>query len=243
MLGLMVFFVNIYEVTPFQLALSKTIRADAIKFGRGYDLGLLIVLANLPQLLLSFNYFLLNRIVTAMAASYEWSSFAHKRKGLRTSAPVGAQRSTFWPQLPLKFSLPMMVESFCLHYFASQTLYFGSLQTYASYDEHGNFVVLEDNSGLGYSHDAAYFLMVFLVIVTAGVIWCGYFQNKRGLPPCKSCSLLISAACHPSEEERDVHLKPVQWGEVSQATDSSEIGHCSFSGEEVTMPVIGRAYM
>lgn len=221
---------------------GSSIQPSSIKAGRGLAISPLIILANIPQLVLSIDYMLLNRLITSMAGSREWSLFAHQRKGLRTSVPKGAQRSTYWLQLPLKFSIPLTVASAFLHYLASQSLYFGSVQYYDYYDVDGKRKVLEDYTGLGYSPTAIHVLMVALLVPMAAAVMWGWQRNKLGIPPSGFNSAVISAACHPPAEEEDPHLKSIQWGEVPQRGGEHEIGHCSFSSEEVTMPVVGREY-
>ncbi|KAK7715918.1 hypothetical protein SLS57_006669 [Botryosphaeria dothidea] len=221
---------------------GSSIQPSSIKAGRGLAISPLIILANIPQLFLSIDYMLLNRLITSMAGSREWSLFAHQKKGLRTSVPKGAQRSTYWLQLPLKFSIPLTVASAFLHYLASQSLYFGSVQYYDYYDVDGKRKVLEDYTGLGYSPTAIHVLMVALLVPMAAAVMWGWQRNKLGIPPSGFNSAVISAACHPPAEEEDPHLKSIQWGEVPQRGGEHEIGHCSFSSEEVTMPVVGREY-
>lgn len=61
----------------------------------------MILLANLPQTIISFLYLTYNDLFTCMLVAKEWNQFAHKRKTLRVSYPVvEEQRSTFWLQLP-----------------------------------------------------------------------------------------------------------------------------------------------
>lgn len=61
----------------------------------------MVLLANLPQLLLSLLYTGLNGMWTAMLVGVEWNSYGTKRKSLRTSCPKGKQRRTYWLSLPL----------------------------------------------------------------------------------------------------------------------------------------------
>lgn len=49
------------------------------------DMVGLILLANLPQVILSFIYFAYNSMFTAILLGHEWISYANKRKGLRVS--------------------------------------------------------------------------------------------------------------------------------------------------------------
>ena len=75
----------------------------------------MVLLANTPQLLLTFLYFLYNSMYTCMLAASEWSQFAVHRKGLRVSSPDKDQRSTYWLQLPWLYSLPLGISAAILH--------------------------------------------------------------------------------------------------------------------------------
>jgi hypothetical protein len=58
------------------------------------NVGLLssVLVANLPQLILSFAYFTYNALFTAMLAGLEWSQMAWQKKSLRVSRnPQGEQ--------------------------------------------------------------------------------------------------------------------------------------------------------
>lgn len=222
--------------------ISASIQPDVIKIGRGLDVATLVIIGNIPQVALSFNYLQLNRLLTCMAASREWSLYAHQKKGLRASNPAGAQRSTYWFQLPLKFAVPLMASSAALHYLASQSLFFGSVRYYSPYEKDGKRIVSEDYTGLGYSQNAAYVLMMGLLFINTAVVLWGRSKNKPGKPQVIPTTATISAACYPPEEP-EVHLKPVQWDEVVQIGDSSTVRHCSFSSGEVVMPVEGDLYM
>ena len=89
---------------------------------RGLILGVLV--ANSPQALLSFLFLFLtyNGLYTCMLMAGEWSDYAHKRKPLRVTSPVGAQRSTYRLQLPYKYGIPLTVLSGTLHWLVSQSL-------------------------------------------------------------------------------------------------------------------------
>ncbi|KAH3940622.1 hypothetical protein HBH70_025720 [Parastagonospora nodorum] len=81
------------------------------------DIVTLDSIANSPQILLSFMYFAYNSLFTAMLMGYEWVSYAHKRKGLRTSRkPLGGRRSTYFLQLPYRFGVPLIFVSGTLHW-------------------------------------------------------------------------------------------------------------------------------
>lgn len=61
----------------------------------------MVLIANLPQLIISFLYLALNGIWTVMLVEVEWNSYGTTRKSLRTSYPIGQQRRTYWLSLPL----------------------------------------------------------------------------------------------------------------------------------------------
>lgn len=61
------------------------------------------------------------------------------------------------------------------------------------------------------------------------------------MPMASTCSAAISALCHPPEQDTEVALFPVMWGEVSQ--DNKGVGHCSFTtAVDVKQPTIGYMY-
>ncbi len=71
----------------------------------------------------------------------------------------------------------------------------------------------------------------------------GYIQYKRGMPLAGTCSLAISAACHPTdrvESGQSIGEKKLQWGVVSTSDD--EVGHCAFSADGVGAVVKGKLY-
>lgn len=75
-----------------------------------------VLVANSPQVVLSFLYFAYNGIFTCMSLASEWSRYFIHRKGLRVSEiPRGAQRSTYFLQLPYRFAIPLMITSGTLH--------------------------------------------------------------------------------------------------------------------------------
>jgi hypothetical protein len=90
-----------------------------------------ILIANLAQPILSLLYFGYNGLFMAMLLGYEWVSYAHKRKSLRVSRPAeGAQRSTYFLQLPYRFALPLMVLSGLLHWLVSQSIFLVAIDVY-----------------------------------------------------------------------------------------------------------------
>jgi hypothetical protein len=206
------------------------------------------VIANTPQLVLSFLYFSYNALFTAMLMGYEWVSYSHKRKGLRvTHQPSGAQRSTYFLQLPYRFGIPLMVLSGILHWLVSQSIFLIAIDFY---DASGNpgvrptpGAMAYDYKTLGYSPPAIISVLVLGVLMVVSIVAFGYLPYKRGMPLAGSCSMAISAACHPLERVdngESIAEKKLQWGVVSTGADG--IGHCAFSAKDVGSVVEGKMY-
>jgi hypothetical protein len=84
----------------------------------------MVLLANTPQLLISFAYFMYNALLTIMLGAVEYDRYGLTRKPLRVSWPRGAQRSTYYLSLPYRYSLPLLAVSALLHWFVSQAFFF-----------------------------------------------------------------------------------------------------------------------
>ena len=95
------------------------------------------LIANSPQIILSWVYFSYNGLLTLLAMAREWESYMLHRKGLRVSdAPQGKQRATYFPQLPYTLAIPFMLISGFLHWIVSQSFFLLSVQTcsYKTYE-------------------------------------------------------------------------------------------------------------
>ncbi|KAK5696441.1 hypothetical protein LTR97_007742 [Elasticomyces elasticus] len=170
-----------------------------------------VVLANTPQLILSFIYIFYNDAFTRMLMSYEWAQFAETRKALRVSRPRGKQRSTYWLQLPLRYSIPMMMSMVLLHWLVSRSIF---LVRVSIYDDSGSHVTGRDISACGFSPLAILLAFMMLGLIIAILVGFGRFRYiDSGIPAVSSCSAAISAAAHPSESEpEDGALQPLQYG-------------------------------
>ncbi|KAF2127857.1 hypothetical protein P153DRAFT_376803 [Dothidotthia symphoricarpi CBS 119687] len=204
------------------------------------------ILANTPQIVPSILYLSYNALFTAMLSGFEWASYARERKGLRLSrTPAGDQRSTYVLQLPYRFGVPLMILS-GLHWLVSQSIFLVAIDFY---DFRGNF----GNSGgdrfgwpdvktCGFSPIAILSVIILGVLMLVAIVGFGYVPYKRGMTLVGSCSMAISAACHPGDhvDRSIVALQKLQSGVV--CTDDDVVGHCGFSAEEVEAPVIGEVY-
>ena len=64
-----------------------------------------VLLANLPQIILSFLYLTYNGLYTCVLSAQEWTRFANSRIHLRVTSPRGNQQSTYYLQLPYSYAI------------------------------------------------------------------------------------------------------------------------------------------
>jgi hypothetical protein len=201
--------------------------------------GVLVVafLANLPQVGLSLLYFSINRICTSICFSAEWNQYTHYQKGLRVTHPTGKQRGTHFLQLPLRWAVPLTAMSGLLHWLLSQSLFLVRQEKRTRDD------VLYPGSTCACGYSVLSLLIFTLVLLTllSVVLYLLLEKTEIQLPPARHCSLVISAACHPPNDEVDAHLGEVRWGVTEVATEG-RVGHCTFTSREVTSVQPGRMY-
>lgn len=151
----------------------------------------LVLLANTPQILLSFLYFAYDGLFTFMLLADDCSGFDVERKGLRVSTPSNRQRSTYRLQLPYRYGVPLLIVSAVLHWLVSQSFYVAILE---AYEHEGNFAFDVIQSG-GYSRRALLTTIVVGTIALACGVASGFRRYRPGIPFVGSCSAAISAAC------------------------------------------------
>ena len=194
-----------------------------------------VLIANLPQAVLSFLYLTYNGLFTGILLADEWNDYGHKRKSLRVTGPEGAQRSTYRLQLPYRYGIPLLIISGTLHWLVSQSLFLANVDFH---DDKGRVDTDNSISTIGYSCIA----IITVIILGAVVILVGIlhgFRRHQGMPLAGSCSAAISAACHRPGDDVDAAIKPVMWGVVSS---EHGVGHCCFTSFEVSPPVQGERY-
>jgi hypothetical protein len=192
-----------------------------------------VLLANLPQLLISLSYYFYNSVLTTMIMASEYDSYAVRgrrgasvaeiiqtkpKKGLRVSSDrQGAQRSFYFLSLPYRYSLPLMLTYTVLHWLVSQSIFYVRVIMYNSSMEREPQY---DVNACGWSPVAFIFAIAVggsMVLVLLGMAARSF---RSFIPLAGSCSMAISAACHPPMDDADAALKPVIWGEVQQTTSS-----------------------
>ena len=201
-----------------------------------------ILLANSPQIVLSFFYVTLNGILTSMLAADELNGYARQRKTLRVSSPKGKQRSTYRLHIPYRYSVPLLTMFGILHWLVSQSLFLARVTVYNS---DNSVDASNSTSTCGYSLIALLFVIIIVIFIIFLVFVAGVRTSRSGMPLMGSCSGAISAACHPPADDKDASKFPVRWGVVGHTTvdETGEVvGHCTFTSFKVRGPVKGRLY-
>ncbi|VUC38177.1 unnamed protein product [Clonostachys rosea] len=206
-----------------------------------------VLVVNLPQVLLSVLYIILNGLFTTMAAGAEWSSFSHKNhQPLRVSYPKSTQRSSFFLQLPYQYGVPMLILSVLMHWLISQSIFLSQINEWYTY-QFKDFKTTDasqwksPNITAGYSPVAIAATCLIIAVIFSAAVVLGMRPLKGSIPVAGSCSLAISAACHTPEGTSE--LLPLRWGVVTAAnSDHGGIGHCSFSNYQVELPQAGNFY-
>jgi hypothetical protein len=198
-----------------------------------------VVLVNLPQLLLSILYFLYNGMFTTMLAGYEWSLFGSQRRTLRVSSPRHQQRSTYWLQLPWRYSIPLIAFLSLMHFLVSRSLF---LVRILVFDYNSLPEPSKNISACGFSPLAILVVIIALLVMMVFLLVCSLRALPLGGPVVGTCSWVISAACHSPVDEVDAAFKAVKWG-VTEPGSVDKPGHCCLSSHKVEEPVVDCMYM
>jgi hypothetical protein len=210
------------------------------------------LIANIPQLVLSFLYVNVNSLFTCMWLASEWNDFALERKSLRVSLPRGDQRSTYFLQLPWRVGIPLILIALLLHWLVSESIFLAIVGV-------TNWQGTTDTTdvvSLGFSLEPMLAVMIAAVLLCIGTILLGRLRKLPGdgfMPLAGSCSLAIAAACHPPVGDEKLHLTGVMWGAVGDEQDvpgngpdgsrfDRGTGHCSFTSRKVSPIQEGRVY-
>ncbi|KAK4140112.1 uncharacterized protein C8A04DRAFT_15254 [Dichotomopilus funicola] len=206
---------------------------------RGGDDNLLsnVVIANSPQAILSMLYFTYNGLFTSISLATEWDSYATHRKGLRVSSkPIPHQRSTYFLQLPYRYSLPLLVTSGLLHWLISQSIFLVFVEIYRDSVESITSVTnttrpVDNFTTCGWSPVGVITVIAIGFAMVILLLGSGTRRLSSTMPVAGSCSAAIAAACHPP---------PLSMSSTS--FEGGMRGHCSFSAGEVGVPRRGVWY-
>jgi hypothetical protein len=211
-----------------------------------------VLIANSPQLLLSFLYLFYNNIVTRQAVAGELLGFLHKdgKKPLRVSSPIGMQRSTYFLSLPWRYSMPLLGFSTTIHWLISQSIFL--VQSSAFEPGPGDKrLPIYDFSARGYSPlGSVLVLPLASLIILLLPIYSSLRKYPDLLPDLKrmGCnSSAIRVLCQRHAADCDAHLFPVSLGivQTEQSIREGYSGTFMFSTDINTnqSPEPGKSYL
>ncbi|KAG0126958.1 hypothetical protein HOY82DRAFT_626513 [Tuber indicum] len=215
---------------------GKVSNGSLVTFGFG-NITQAVLLANLPQTVLSFLYLTYNSLFTCMLSGHEWSLFSHHHRTLRVTSPRPGQRSTYWLQIPYTYAIPLMTLSGVLHWLISQSIFLARVDMW---DPLGRGIVKKITT-VGYSCIAIIFVLTLGVLALLTAAGMGYRRFAAEITTVGSCSAAISAACHALEDREGIIGKKVRWGDVGIVSNLG-VRHLAFSSEGVEKPAVGEVY-
>ncbi|KAI9765213.1 MAG: hypothetical protein M1840_007705 [Geoglossum simile] len=199
------------------------------------------IIANTPQVVLSAWYLMFSGALTAMLVGQQWNRFgAPEGQALRVSEPRKgtSQLGIYALGMPAAYALSSMSLTSLLHWLASQSIFPARIVAY----NHDN---AEDPNGsiatCGYSPMAIIFSMALLGLITLCSVGVGLRRYSDRTCLVGSCSVAVSAGCHPLEGKKgDIAGGVVRWGVVG--SDAGGVGHCSLTSEMIGRPSEGEWY-
>jgi hypothetical protein len=227
------------------IGFGKPILAQVINLtNNSEDLSTLpanVIIANLPQFVVSLLYLLYNDLFTRMRLCKEWSKYGQAHRSLRVSNPKGEQRSTYFLQLPWRYSAPLIVAMIVLHWLISQSVFLTLINSY-DYSQGSPVNWGLTISGVGWSPYAIFFSLVVGGLMVIGLwLYAFFLRYPSTMPVVGSSSAAISAACFRPVWDVNTSQKKVRWGVISTDPTSS-VGHAAFSTADLRELVPGMSY-
>lgn len=174
---------------------AQNAKIDFYHFSPKFEQAILI--ANSPQLLLSFAYLAFNGFFTRLHMAKEWSTMGTRYKALRVTNPKGQQSSTYFLQLPYRYSVPLLTISILLHWLLSGCIYILVMQG-DYFDLSGSIGPFDSSMAIGFSTKSLFTMMSLSIFLAFMPLLFGLIP----LPPktfvVGSNSLAIAAACQVS---------------------------------------------
>ncbi|KAG6362579.1 hypothetical protein INS49_007671 [Diaporthe citri] len=162
-----------------------------------------LLMANTPQLILSFCYFALNSFLTRIQVEEEWNSYSRSYKPLRVSNPKGQQVSHYRLQLPYKYSIPLIGMSIVLHWVLSNAIFLTIIEGgfWANINQDASmaagFGVSDDSYiAVGVSGSAILALFVISSVLCISLALFSLRKLSGDMVSGGTNSLVMSAACH-----------------------------------------------
>lgn len=186
-----------------------------------------ILIANSPQVMVSFLYIFYNNILTRQVVGDEWVRFLHEdgKKVLRVTSPEGMQRSSYFLSLPLKYSIPLMILSILLHWLISQSIFLVQSSAFGPGTD-GARLPVYDYSARGYSILGGVLAISLGFALVVALLLMSYFRHYENIPARFQLmafnSSAIEAMCQRPEGDSDARFFPIRIGVVtSQDADPS----------------------
>ncbi|KAE8166654.1 hypothetical protein BDV40DRAFT_285404 [Aspergillus tamarii] len=176
-----------------------------------------ILIANSPQVMVSFLYLFYNNILTRQLVSDEWVRFLQEegKKPLRVSSPEGMQRSSYFLSLPFKYSVPLMVLAILLHWLISQSIFLVQSSAFAP-GKDGTRLPMYDYTARGYSPLGSIMAIALAFALVVALLLNSVFRSYRNIPAnfhlMAFNSSAIEALCQRPEADSDARLFPVRIG-------------------------------
>jgi hypothetical protein len=174
-----------------------------------------VLIANSPQLIVSFLYVMYNNLFTCMLSAAELSDFVKHPKALRVSEPAAMQRSTYWLSLPYRYALPLMGAMSVLHWFISQSIFLALITVY---DAEGIEDPGLDISACGWSPLGLLLSILWGGMLILALFGFGFKKFTVGMPVISNCSIALSAACHPLSSDFAVSKLPIRYGVLEESS-------------------------
>lgn len=234
--------------------------ADVQDFGRCATPGsemFHVLFAAFPQLIIPVAYVAMNYQLTSMIHLRDWTRLTSRPQPLRVTNPErgSAQVSTYWLSLLYRYGVPLLISSASMSWLVSLSLF---AYRFVSYDNNGSVIKQPDylhqadshlqpevEHGLGYSAIGVLCSIVIGVATFCCTLVLGLRKCPPGLPRGSTNSLIIAAACHPPDNDRDAARKMVMWGVIKSMDDlvvEDAVLHCSITSQTGDQPAEGCRY-
>ncbi|KAG9253452.1 uncharacterized protein F5Z01DRAFT_623591 [Emericellopsis atlantica] len=185
-----------------------------------------ILIANSPQVMVSFLYIFYNGILTRQLVADEWVRFLRKdgKKALRVSSPMGMQRSSHFLSLPFRYSVPLMTVSILLHWLISQSIFLVQSSAFSAGPD-GQRLRMSDYSARGFTLLGTGLAIALGLVALAALLLNSLIRRYHDIPPgfqrMAFHSMAIQALCQRPEGDSDAAFFPVRIGVTSADAGAS----------------------
>ncbi|KAH8766124.1 hypothetical protein F5883DRAFT_496436 [Diaporthe sp. PMI_573] len=196
---LIYFFSSCYYLTHWRGSFGQDVGNQTIGFQNQFlpTFEQAILIANSPQLFLSFAYLAFNGLFTRLQMAKEWAAMSTRYKALRVTNPKGQQSSTYFLQLPYRYSVPLLIISILLHWILSGCIYLLVMQG-SYFDSYGADGPFDSVMALGFSTKSLFTMMTLSIALAFMPPFFGRLSLPHNTVVVGSNSLAIAASCQVS---------------------------------------------